>query len=140
MNKLKDLLFSTVLILSMIGVYLVVDSFNDYMKYKQYNVTVTQLYSGNSTGKSSTLQFIAVYKTEDNVYFDDYVSASTYSRLSVGDKITLSLRPMDVKQTLWDNIIWFFIAKVLFISVLISASMMLIGIPFIKNIDMQKYF
>lgn len=31
-----------------------------------------------------------------------------YSSIEKGDNITVSLRPFDVKQTLFDNIVWFF--------------------------------
>lgn len=80
---------------------------NDYMHYKNYDVTVVNTLTGTQ-GKGSSLSFIAVYELKDGYRFSEYISPEMYSSIEKGDNITVSLRPFDVKQTLFDNIIWFF--------------------------------
>ncbi|QXV82183.1 hypothetical protein bas37_0202 [Escherichia phage KarlGJung] len=80
---------------------------NDYMHYKDYDVTVVNTFTGTQ-GKGSSLSFIAVYELNDGYRFSEYISPEMYSSIEKGDNITVSLRPFDVKQTLFDNIVWFF--------------------------------
>ncbi|URQ05281.1 hypothetical protein [Escherichia phage vB_EcoM_SCS4] len=80
---------------------------NDYMHYKDYDVTVVNTLAGTQ-GKGSSLSFIAVYELNDGYRFSEYISPEMYSSIEKGDNITVSLRPFDVKQTLFDNIVWFF--------------------------------
>ncbi|AWM12088.1 hypothetical protein KMC17_gp087 [Escherichia phage vB_EcoM_NBG2] len=80
---------------------------NDYMHYKDYDVTVVNTLTGTQ-GKGSSLSFIAVYELNDGYRFSEYISPEMYSSIEKGDNITVSLRPFDVKQTWFDNIIWFF--------------------------------
>lgn len=80
---------------------------NDYMHYKDYDVTVVNTITGTQ-GKVSSLSFIAVYELKDGYRFSEYISPEMYSSIEKGDNITVSLRPFDVKQTLFDNIVWFF--------------------------------
>ena len=80
---------------------------NDYMSYKTYDVEVVQTYSG-TTGKGSSLSFVAVYKLDDGYRFDRFISAADYSMMQPGDKYKINLRPFDVKQNLVSNVIWFF--------------------------------
>lgn len=80
---------------------------NDYMHYKDYDVTVVNTITGTQ-GKGSSLSFIAVYELNDGYRFSEYISPEMYSSIEKGDNITVSLRPFDVKQTLFDNIVWFF--------------------------------
>ena len=80
---------------------------NDYMHYKDYDVTVVNTLTGTQ-GKGSSLSFIAVYELKDGYRFSEYISPEMYSSIEKGDNITVSLRPFDVKQTLFDNIVWFF--------------------------------
>ncbi|EDB5153638.1 hypothetical protein A9J68_09595 [Salmonella enterica subsp. enterica serovar Braenderup] len=80
---------------------------NDYMHYKDYDVTVVNTLTGTQ-GKGSSLSFIAVYELNDGYRFSEYISPEMYSSIEKGDNITVSLRPFDVKQTLFDNIVWFF--------------------------------
>lgn len=47
-------------------------------------------------------------KLKDGYRFSEYISPEMYSSIEKGDNITVSLRPFDVKQTLFDNIVWFF--------------------------------
>ena len=77
------------------------------MHYKDYDVTVVNTFTGTQ-GKGSSLSFIAVYELEDGYRFSEYISPEMYSSIEKGDNITVSLRPFDVKQTLFDNIVWFF--------------------------------
>ena len=80
---------------------------NDYMHYKDYDVTVVNTLTGTQ-GKGSSLSFIAVYELNDGYRFSEYISPEMYSSIEKGDNITVSLRPFDVKQTWFDNIVWFF--------------------------------
>lgn len=80
---------------------------DDYMHYKDYDVTVVNTITGTQ-GKGSSLSFIAVYELKDGYRFSEYISPEMYSSIEKGDNITVSLRPFDVKQTLFDNIVWFF--------------------------------
>lgn len=80
---------------------------NDYMHYKDYDVTVVNTITGTQ-GKGSSLSFIAVYELKDGYRFSEYISPEMYSSIEKGDNITVSLRPFDVKQTWFDNIVWFF--------------------------------
>ena len=80
---------------------------NDYMHYKDYDVTVVNTFTGTQ-GKGSSLSFIAVYELNDGYRFSEYISPEMYSSIEKGDNITVSLRPFDVKQTWFDNIVWFF--------------------------------
>lgn len=75
---------------------------NDYMHYKDYDVTVVNTFTGTQ-GKGSSLSFIAVYELNDGYRFSEYISPEMYSSIEKGDNITVSLRPFDVKQTLFDN-------------------------------------
>ena len=80
---------------------------NDYMHYKDYDVTVVNTITGTQ-GKGSSFSFIAVYELKDGYRFSEYISPEMYSSIEKGDNITVSLRPFDVKQTWFDNIVWFF--------------------------------
>ncbi|QVW08897.1 putative 15.3 kDa protein [Salmonella phage Lv5cm] len=77
------------------------------MHYKDYDVTVVNTITGTQ-GKGSSLSFIAVYELKDGYRFSEYISPEMYSSIEKGDNITVSLRPFDVKQTWFDNIVWFF--------------------------------
>ena len=83
-------------------------SINKYMTYTDVPVEVKQVYSGVSSGKHSRMEFIAIYQTKDGTIFDRRLSAAQFYQLQPGDKITLELRPYDIKQTGWENAIWFF--------------------------------
>lgn len=85
-----------------------VNSINTYMTYKDTPVEVLQTYSGVSSGKHSLMQFVAVYKTQDGVVFDRFISASQFYKYQPGDKIVISLRPYDIRQNTFDNMVKFF--------------------------------
>lgn len=134
MSKFKRFLFGLVVTLCFYLITEVVDHFNVYMTPAPVEVEVTQLYSGASTGKYSHLEFIAVYRTNSGVYFDREVSAASYSRMSVGDHYTLTLRPMDIQQTTWDNVVWFILAKALLTSTLFAVGILSILVnPFLPK-------
>lgn len=92
------------------------NSQNTYMETKVIPVEVVELISGQSTGKYSKLEFIAVYKDEQGRVFDRHVSPSFYTLLNKGDTIAIEIREMDIKQTTKDNLIWFF-GTVLLVSI-----------------------
>lgn len=86
----------------------IVSLFNTYTTFNQYNLDVKELYSGLSGGKYPRTEFIAVLKTDDGILFDRRISPTLFSQIHKGDKIVLELRPIDIKQTPRDNLIWFF--------------------------------
>lgn len=104
---------SAIIAALILAVVIVFNNANTYMEYTNYNVEVMEIYSGQSSGKYSSLNFIGVFKTDTGIVFDRNISASTYSQLKKGDTITLNLRPFDVKQDTTSNIIWFFGSVVL---------------------------
>lgn len=83
-------------------------SVNKYMKAVDVPVEVKQIYSGTSSGKHSRMEFIAIYQAPDGYIFDRHISAANFYQLQPGDKITLNLRPFDLKQTSWENAVWYF--------------------------------
>lgn len=85
---------------------------NDYMTEVPVKVTTVKVYNGMSPGKYTSLEFIAVFKTEDGYLFDRRISPSFASWLKDGDVVTLELRPMDIKQTGQDNFLYFFLALI----------------------------
>lgn len=104
MNRIKAATIAAVLI----ATPLVMNSYNDYSTYRDYDVKVVDVLSGTSSGKYSRLEFIGIFETKDGVRFDRYLSPTAYTQIKAGDNITLELRPFDVKQTLKENIIWVF--------------------------------
>lgn len=103
MTRVKAAIIALILIV----IPLTMNQFNDYMTYKNYDVKVIDVISGMSSGKHSSLEFIAVYELEDGYRFDRNISAATSTQLSPGQNVTLELRPFDVKQTAIENTIWF---------------------------------
>lgn len=63
---------------------------------RPWDVEVIQMYSGQSGGRSSSLDFIVVYKTTDGTLFDTQVRASTYSQIHVGDNVQVTARAFDI--------------------------------------------
>lgn len=75
---------------------------NDYTKEKDIKcVVLDKLTSG---GESSN--FYLVLKDDKNRVFDLIVSPATYSQSKVGSNLVFSLEEMDIRQTVWDNIIY----------------------------------
>lgn len=110
---------------------------NDYMRELDRTVEITEKFTGTSTGKYSHMEFIVVYKTDDNRYGDTRVDAAVYHQLKVGDKVTMNLREFDIAQTPLNNFLWFFMALVVY--VLGSIAMFIGGIGFCSN-SVRKYF
>lgn len=81
---------------------------NDYMTYRRVEVETIQLYGGMSSGQYSSLEFIGVYKTKDGVLFSRNIDASVMATTKVGDVVVFKLRPMDIKQTSRQNLLYFF--------------------------------
>lgn len=78
---------------------------NDYMTRSPLTVTV---YDKLTLPGRNTADLSIVYKTQAGVYFDRYVSHSTYATSHVGDTYTIMIRPFDVRQTSSQNVIYFF--------------------------------
>ena len=113
------------------------NSQNTYMETKVIPVEVVELISGQSTGKYSKLEFIAVYKDEQGRVFDRHVSPSFYTLLNKGDTIAIEIREMDIKQTTKDNLIWFF-GTVLLVSICITGFITCIVFGVAYLIDERK--
>ncbi|EHH5496264.1 hypothetical protein J7D59_002200 [Escherichia coli] len=113
------------------------NSQNTYMETKVIPVEVVELISGQSTGKYSKLEFIAVYKDEQGRVFDRRVSPSFYTLLNKGDTIAIEIREMDIKQTTKDNLIWFF-GTVLLVSICITGFITCIVFGIAYLIDERK--
>jgi hypothetical protein len=116
---------------TLISTPLTMNHFNDYMTYKSYDAKVVDVISGMSSGKHSSLEFIAVYELEDGHRFDRYISPSTSTWMKPGQNVTLELRPFDVKQTAKENAFWFIGS--LFVNVLGFGIGALVGISAISR-------
>ena len=83
---------------------------NDYTKEKDIKcVVLDKLTSG---GESSN--FYLVLKDDKNRVFDLIVSPATYSQSKVGSNLVFSLQEMDIRQTVWGNIIYFVLPILLY--------------------------
>lgn len=75
---------------------------NDYTKDKDVKcVVLDKLTSGGESSK-----FYLVLKDDKNRVFDLIVSPATYSQSKVGSNLVFSLEEMDIRQTVWNNIIY----------------------------------
>lgn len=111
--------------------------YNDYLTYQNYSVEVVNLYSGISSGKYSSLDFIAVFRDlKTGVLFDRYISPSFYSQLAVGDMLTLNLRPFDVNQTFSQNAIFLFGAMIFQI---VTFAVGIVNLCFFIQEQIQKF-
>lgn len=100
---------------------------NTYTTPVTRTVEVKQLYAGETGGRHSRMQFIAVFETKDGILFDQPVSASNYYLLQPGDKVTMELTPMSIKQTGRDNAIWFFGAVFYYVAASVTGVALLIS-------------
>jgi hypothetical protein len=101
-------------IISMI-IFCIIHLNNDYMQFKMRKCTVVDMLKTNGTGKSSG-RFYLVLKEERGILFDIIVSPTTYSQSKIGNTKLFDLRQMDIKQTPFENLIYF-IGGVIFGSV-----------------------
>lgn len=97
------------------------ESTNYYLNTRPYEVEVVEKYKGVSDGKHAKMEFIGVYRTTDGMVFDRYLSAATYFQTAVGDKFTMDLKPMDIKQSTKENLVFFF-GHVILMAILFVAS------------------
>lgn len=79
---------------------------NDYMQFKVRNCKVIDKLKTDGTRKSSG-RFYLVLKEEREILFDIPVSPTTYSQSKIGDMKSFDLRQMDIKQTPFENIVYF---------------------------------
>lgn len=108
---IKSILFSVACILSAIALHYS----SDYMQYKDVPVTFVDRHLDESCSKSSCRdRFVGLFKTNEGVFFDREISYYTYSQMHLGEKFTLNLRRFDIKQTPWENAVWFFGVAILF--------------------------
>lgn len=102
-----------------------VTHFNDYATYRDYNVVMVE--KMQTMGKCSRL--VGLFKTETGETFETKISMSTYFSLNPGDAAVLSMRPMDIRQTVKQNIVWVLLPVCLY-SVTLVACGLLIGLVF----------
>lgn len=82
---------------------------NDYLREKWVDVTLLQEYEHESHHKSSTrVNPVFVLELDNGYIFDIPVSYSTAYKYKVGDRFKMYLSNMDIKQTYFDNTIFFF--------------------------------
>lgn len=78
------------------------------MEYKDYPVTFVDKYTRQRCYKGSCHdQYEGLFKTEDGYVFDRPISSYMYRQMHLGEKFPLKLRPLDIRQTSWDNAVWF---------------------------------
>lgn len=84
---------------------------SDYLTYKEHKCRVLEKIDPKIelTGKfQNTPHFYLHLKDESEIDFNLLVSPSLYTQSKPGDILYLELRRMDIKQTAWDNLIYFF--------------------------------
>jgi len=97
---------------------------DDYMVEKDVHVTFIDKMERNSCHKSNcTGKLYGLFKTDDGIFFDRQISMYMYTQMKVGEDFNLTLRRMDIKQTGWDNVIYFFgvITMSIFVVMLIAS-------------------
>lgn len=105
---------------------------SDYMREQPYNVLVTdKMVLAGSKGMAHPY---VVFKLDDGYVFDKPVAVATYSQLKVGQRYTMSFRPMDIQQTPFENLFFFFLPVILTSILLVSASFGLIWKRLISRI------
>lgn len=111
LSMTKSILFSVACILSAVALHYS----SDYMQYKDVPVTFVDRHLDESCSKSNCRdRFVGLFKTNEGVFFDREIGYYTYSQMHIGEKFTLNLRRFDIKQTPWENAIWFFGVVILF--------------------------
>lgn len=80
---------------------------NDYMTFKERECLVIDKMTTTGGYKSSG-RFYLVLKEDRGIIFDQIVSPATFSQAGISEKITFDLRQFDIKQTLRENVIYFF--------------------------------
>jgi hypothetical protein len=92
------------------GLFLSIISYkDDYTVEKDVPVTFIEKMQRDSCSKHSCRgQMYGLFKTEDGYFFDRRISMYMYTQMHVGEKFNMSLSRMDIKQTGWDNLIYFF--------------------------------
>lgn len=109
MSKFKDqsfqILLAITLALCSLSVY--INQNNDYLTYRDVNVTYIDRHASNSCHKGSCRDNLnGLFRTDEGYFFERPISLYTYSQMRLGEKFPLNLRPMDIKQTSYDNIVW----------------------------------
>lgn len=81
-----------------------------YTTQKDTPVTVINklIVSGSRSGHMEM-----VLRLDDGTVFDTPVSASTYTMCDVGQRYVMQFTPMDIRQTMTQNLLYFFLPVVL---------------------------
>lgn len=87
---------------------------NDYMRYREVPVTYYGKFMTESCFKGFCRDIkTARYITDDGVRFTRFASDYVYDQMRFGERFSLTLRPIDIKQTTFNNIWWFFAPVIL---------------------------
>ena len=107
-------------VLILVGVLLMLGSVvlhnsSDYMHKKDVPVTFIDKRLDQSCRKGRCRDYmVGLFKTEEGVYFDRPISFYMHSQVHLGEKFNLNIRRFDIKQTGWENTVFFFGTVILF--------------------------
>ncbi len=111
MYKLRERSFQLLLLFALVlgGLSTWVYNNNDYLTYRDVNVTFIDRHGSNSCHKGTCRDYlIGLFKTDDGLFFERPIGLYMYRQMHLGERFTLNLRPMETKQTTYNNIVWMF--------------------------------
>lgn len=88
---------------------------NDYMRYRDIPVTFIEKGVESNCHKSNCrTTYIGLFKTDGEIFFDRPVSYYMYTQTPLRKQFELNLRPMDIRQTPRENVLYFILPAVMF--------------------------
>ncbi len=97
----------TILGIGALVVFGLISFMNDYLAYKDRQCLVIDKLPSPGSGRHPGY-FYLILKEERGIVFEQIVSPATYSQAQRGQAITFNLRQFDIRQTPWENAIFFF--------------------------------
>lgn len=85
---------------------------NDYIVYHKTDCVVLDKLT-TTVGSKYSGKFYLVLRSGKGIVFDEIVSPTTFSQCDVGEKVQFNLRQMDIKQTFYENMVYF-ISQIVF--------------------------
>lgn len=83
--------------------------YNDYLRERPVHVTFVDRGTDNRCHKSRCdLVYVGIYQTDEGQRFYQDISEYQYRQMHLNEQFMMTLRPMDIKQTPKDNLIWVF--------------------------------